>query len=75
MTLSVWTQHLKDLNVVNNFHPCYSSTPQKVISAGPGVTVGELYDYAERNGLLVMGGYTATIGAAGGFIIGGGIGK
>lgn len=72
---SVWTRYINEVKLVKDFRPCNSSAPQDVLSAGPGVNVEELYAFSGKNGLVAMGGYTATVGAAGGWVLGGGVGK
>lgn len=48
--------------------------PQGVIAAGPGVNVEGLYEAGGKNGVVTIGGYTPSVGAAGGYIVGGGTG-
>jgi hypothetical protein len=60
---------------VPNFVPEHTNLkPQTVISAGPGVNVEELYQFGAANGVVTIGGFTQTVGAAGGYILGGGAG-
>ncbi|KAF2868963.1 hypothetical protein BDV95DRAFT_609222 [Massariosphaeria phaeospora] len=75
-TFAVWTHHLTDLTYIKNFRPasCPPASMQDVISVGPGVSFDELYEFAHRNGVMTMGGWAGTVGAAGGYVLGGGIG-
>lgn len=66
---------MNDVKLSKDFRPCYSSKPQDAISMGPGVSVGELYDFTSTHGVVTTGGYTNTVGAGGGFILGGGTGN
>ncbi|KAI1817328.1 FAD-binding domain-containing protein [Poronia punctata] len=73
--LSIWTRHLTSTEAVSDFVPkgC-SSDGHDVVVAGSGVNVEELYDWGAENGKVTIGGYTTTVGAAGGYILGGGMG-
>ena len=74
-SLSVWTRQLNDAELVANFVPeCTNAKPQPVISAGPAVNVEELYQFGSANGVDTIGGFTQTVGATGGYILGGGTG-
>jgi FAD/FMN-containing dehydrogenase len=45
-----------------------------VVKAGPGVDVEALYKWGGENGRVTIGGTTTTVGATGGYILGGGLG-
>lgn len=51
-----------------------SAEPHDVISAGPAVDVLGLYEAGAKNGVVTIGGYTPSVGAAGGYVLGGGTG-
>ncbi|KAI0813096.1 FAD-binding domain-containing protein [Xylaria sp. FL0064] len=75
--LSIWTRHLTSTETVSSFVPegCASgSSSHDVVVAGAGVNVEELYNWGAQNGQVTIGGYTTTVGAAGGYILGGGLG-
>lgn len=74
-SFAIWTGHLNDAAVVKNFVPqSTKQTPQTVISAGPAVNVQGLYEFGSANGLVTIGGFTQTVGATGGYVLGGGTG-
>lgn len=49
--------------------------PQVVVSMGAGVSVGELYEWAGDNEKVTVNGFPASVGAAGGYVLGGGLGE
>jgi FAD/FMN-containing dehydrogenase len=75
---SVWTRNMNDAVAIRNFQPegCSSTTvqPHDVVSAGPGVDVEELFAWGGANAAVTIGGFTTTVGAAGGYTLGGGTG-
>ncbi|RGP62981.1 FAD/fmn-containing protein [Fusarium sporotrichioides] len=74
-SFSVWTHNMRDIEVQKGFVPYGGkSTPQDVFIVGPGVSVAELYRAAAANGFAVVGGLSPTVGATGGWILGGGVG-
>lgn len=50
------------------------SAPHDVVSAGPGLSVRELYQFAGDNGVVTVGGFDESVGATGGYLLGGGLG-
>ena len=44
------------------------------IKVGAGVEIGDVYEFVHANGLVIVGGNCPTVGLAGGFTLGGGIG-
>ncbi|GAP91265.1 putative FAD-binding domain-containing protein [Rosellinia necatrix] len=75
-SLSIWTRHLTSTEAVSAFVPqgCRNLAGHDVVVAGSGVNVEELYNWGGANGQVTIGGYTTTVGAAGGYILGGGLG-
>lgn len=73
--LTIWTLHQKETTMIDDFtpHGC-SASYQKVLAAGPGVNVQELYRWGAENAVVTIGGFVATVGAAGGYLLGGGLG-
>lgn len=66
---------MNDAEYIEDFVPTGTELPsQGVISAGPGVSVEGLYAAGAENGVVTIGGYTPSVGAAGGYIVGGGTG-
>ncbi|KAG8761948.1 hypothetical protein FRC12_009258 [Ceratobasidium sp. 428] len=74
-TLSVWTHQLKDINFADSFTP--SGCPGNDVGV-PAVTVGagtqwlNVYEAANEHNVLVVGGGARSVGAAGGWLQGGG---
>ncbi|KAI0141762.1 FAD-binding domain-containing protein [Xylariaceae sp. FL1272] len=73
--LTIWTHHMDETEGIPEFVPdgCCSNASY-VVSAGPGVDVEALNNWAGENDRVTIGGTTATVGAAGGYILGGGLG-
>lgn len=66
---------MNDAEYIEDFIPTDTDLPaQGVISAGPGVNVSDLYAAGGKNGVVTIGGYTPSVGATGGYIVGGGTG-
>ncbi|CAE6418437.1 unnamed protein product, partial [Rhizoctonia solani] len=72
-TLALWTQNLKYINYSTSFVPegCNVSTAP-VLTFGAGQDMGSLYEFAEQHNITFIGGSGKTVGAAGGWIQGGG---
>ncbi|GME41021.1 putative FAD binding domain protein [Neofusicoccum parvum] len=68
--LSVWTHHLKDIRLIEEY--VTPSWRGPAVQVGSGVQAGELYAWAEENGLTVVGGECESVGVTGGYILGGG---
>ena len=45
-----------------------------VVIAEPGVTVQELYEFADQNDFVVVGAFCPSVGVFGGWLLGGGTG-
>ncbi|PVH97994.1 FAD-binding domain-containing protein [Periconia macrospinosa] len=73
-SLSIWTHHLRHLSFSPNFSPagCHSSHSYQAITVGAGVNFDELYTFAEEHNSTSIGGYASTVGASGGWLLGGG---
>ncbi|KAJ4344564.1 uncharacterized protein N0V89_012308 [Didymosphaeria variabile] len=72
---TIWTHYINDAQLIKAFNPCGGyGVGQDVISAGAGVNVAQLYEASGQNGVVTIGGYTATVGVAGGYVLGGGTG-
>lgn len=73
--LSIWTHFLNSTEAVPEFIPegCDSEATY-VVKAGPAVDVEALYKWGGENGRVTIGGTTTTVGATGGYILGGGLG-
>lgn len=68
--LSIWTHHLKDLQFYDSYTAQNYSGP--AIKAGSGIQGFEIYDFADANGVVAVGGEGKTVGWGGGYIAGGG---
>ncbi len=71
-SLTVWTHHMKSLELIRNYWTAGYVGP--AIKMGAGVEGIEAYNYAHGNGLVVVGANCPTVGLAGGFTQGGGHG-
>ncbi|KAL2757706.1 hypothetical protein ACRALDRAFT_1074639 [Sodiomyces alcalophilus JCM 7366] len=68
--LSVWTHRLKNIQFYPNYTtPDYQGAAFKM---GSGVQSREVYEAADQNNVIVMGGEGLTVGAMGGWTMGGG---
>ncbi|KAH8898772.1 FAD-binding domain-containing protein, partial [Thozetella sp. PMI_491] len=70
------TSGMKSLEFEPDFVPygCKSTCggPQPVLALGAGVITKDLYSASEKLGVVTIGGFTPTVGMAGGFLVGGG---
>ncbi|KAK2606442.1 FAD-linked oxidoreductase sor8 [Conoideocrella luteorostrata] len=69
--LAVWTHHLKSFQVLD--YSCASYTG-KAVKMGAGVQAGDAHIQAFKQGLTLIGGVCPTVGLAGGYTQGGGLG-
>jgi hypothetical protein len=69
--ISIWTHHMKDIQVLDYKSPYYTGRALKV---GAGVQLQDAYRTAHSLGLIVVGGTCPTVGLAGGYTQGGGHG-
>ncbi|KAH3009360.1 hypothetical protein KXV73_007410 [Aspergillus fumigatus] len=74
-SLQILTNGMKDIHFSDNFRP--SGAPSNIsegsaITIGAGVSLQELYPAAGKKGKTVVAGLSHTVGAAGGYIQGGG---
>ncbi|KUJ13782.1 FAD binding domain-containing protein [Mollisia scopiformis] len=75
-SLAIWTHNLKNLDFYQNFTAsnCPSANGQNVGEMGAGVIAGDAYRFFGSHGMDVTGGYEESVGIAGGFGQGGGVG-
>lgn len=71
-SLVLWTTGLKDIQVNHSFSSMAYKGP--AIKVGAGVHISDAYGAADAAGLAVAGGACDTVGLAGGFTQGGGLG-
>ncbi|KAG6811013.1 hypothetical protein H0H92_009354 [Tricholoma furcatifolium] len=76
-SLAIWTHNLDTLAFYQNFTAfnCPSANSQNVGEMGAGVIAGDAYQYFSTQGMDITGGYEASVGIAGGFGQGGGLGS
>lgn len=70
-SLALWTHHLKDIDVLEYSSDAYTG---KAMKMGAGVEASEAQSVAHALGLLVVEGGCPTVGIAGGYTQGGGVG-
>ncbi|KAF1355969.1 FAD binding domain-containing protein [Lizonia empirigonia] len=75
-TLAIWTHNLKDLSFHQTFtaSDCPSANGYNIGEMGAGVVGGAAYQYFSHYGMDITGGYEESVGLAGGFGQGGGVG-
>lgn len=70
-SLLFWTHYLRNVTFNESFH-VGGKDVGSVMTAGSGLPLNLLYPAAEQQGKMFVGGYAATVVAAGGYIQGGG---
>ncbi|KAK0432921.1 FAD binding domain protein [Armillaria borealis] len=70
--LAVWTHHLTDTELFDAFHSGSYHGPAVKMQAG--VPIAQMYEEASARGYTTVGGDCPSVGMAGGFIQGGGVG-
>jgi FAD/FMN-containing dehydrogenase len=75
-SLAIWTHNLKNLDFYQNFTAfnCPSANGQNIGEMGAGVIAGDAYHFFGSHGMDITGGYEESVGIAGGFGQGGGVG-
>jgi FAD/FMN-containing dehydrogenase len=75
-SLAIWTHNLNSFNFYSNFTAsnCPSANSQNIGEMGAGVIAGDAYRFFNTKGMDVTGGYEESVGIAGGFGQGGGVG-
>jgi hypothetical protein len=77
---TIWTHFLNSTEAEPDFVPEGCKTNDSLtnstyaLKAGPGVDVEALYKWGGENERVTIGGTTTTVGATGGYILGGGLG-
>jgi FAD/FMN-containing dehydrogenase len=76
-SLAIWTHNLKNMEFYPNFtaHNCLSSNGQNVGELAAGVIAADAYRFFNSHGMDITGGYEQSVGLAGGFGQGGGVGE
>ncbi|KAI2635282.1 hypothetical protein GGS21DRAFT_74343 [Xylaria nigripes] len=75
-SIAIWTKGLTHKKYTKSFvpHGCTNSTPIEAVEFGAGVSMDDAYTFAHAHGVIFVGGTVATIGASGGWLLGGGHG-
>lgn len=72
-SLQILTHNMKDINIVDSFVPKGSSKSEgPAITIGAGIQLPEMYEAVAKRNRTVIAGAAHTVGAAGGYIQGGG---
>ncbi|OCK96418.1 FAD-binding domain-containing protein [Cenococcum geophilum 1.58] len=73
-SLALWTRKLTNLSYSSSFVPagCSANASTPAITTGAGANFDDIYTFAHRQNVTFIGGYAATIGASGGWVMGGG---
>ncbi|CAF0958616.1 unnamed protein product [Adineta ricciae] len=73
-SLLLWLHHMKNRTLIPKWSSCRGETFENVIRVDAGVQWGEVYRWLATYNLIAIGGASATVGATGGFLQGGGHG-
>lgn len=75
-SLAIWTHNLQSLEFYPDFTAsnCPSANGQNIGEMGAGVIAGDAYRFFGSHGMDIAGGYEESVGLAGGFGQGGGVG-
>ncbi|PCH44707.1 FAD-binding domain-containing protein [Wolfiporia cocos MD-104 SS10] len=71
-TLALWVTNLNSISHNNSFVPEGCSTAYDAITIGPGAITEDIFEYVDNINRTFIGGYHQTIGAGGGYFLGGG---
>lgn len=76
-TLAIWTHNLDSIAFSSNFtaNNCPLANSQNVGELGAGVIAADAYHFFGSKGMDITGGYEQSVGLAGGFAQGGGVGS
>lgn len=65
---------MNTIDNIPNFVPVGGSSSYNVLALGAGVIGIDMYTAADKFGVIASGGFSPSVGMAGGYLIGGGIG-
>lgn len=72
-SLQIFTHRLKDITIVDDFVPEGGDESEgPAVTIGAGVQLNQLYETLNGSDVVVVAGFANTVGAAGGYIQGGG---
>lgn len=76
LSLQIFTHHMKDITFAKKFVPAGfhgdKSNLGPAVTISAGVQLQELYKFCAEKNISVVAGFSSTVGAAGGYIQGGG---
>ncbi|KAF7357329.1 FAD-binding domain-containing protein [Mycena sanguinolenta] len=67
-SLGIWTHNLQSMTYHSQFTPALCRTSYRAITVGAGITFEQVYEFADDNDSMFIGGYAQTIGASGGVV-------
>ncbi|TFY61306.1 hypothetical protein EVJ58_g4592 [Rhodofomes roseus] len=71
-TLALWVAHLNSISHDELFVPEGCTTSYDALTIGPGANTEDIFEYVDSINRTFIGGYHQTIGAGGGYFLGGG---
>ncbi|KAI2615804.1 FAD-binding domain-containing protein [Hypomontagnella submonticulosa] len=74
-SIALWVHKLRDVTFHSGFVPegcAVDVSVGRAITAGTGASTGDLYNFAHEHDSTFIGGYSSTVAASGGWVLGGG---
>ncbi|CAF4966777.1 unnamed protein product [Rotaria sp. Silwood1] len=71
-SLLLWLHQMKTMTLIEHYSSCGSENISNAVRIGAGVQWGEVYRWLNEYNLTAIGGASATVGVAGGYLQGGG---
>ncbi|EPT05701.1 hypothetical protein FOMPIDRAFT_1045016 [Fomitopsis schrenkii] len=71
-TLALWVSNLDSIRHDESFTPVGCSGEYDALTIGPGANTEDIFEYVDSINRTFIGGYHQTIGAGGGYFLGGG---
>ncbi|TDL26957.1 FAD-binding domain-containing protein [Rickenella mellea] len=71
-SLSLWTFNMKSMSYNKQFVPQGCNVSYNAVTVGAGASWQDVYAFADAHNLTIVGGYHQTVGASGGWLMGGG---
>ncbi|KIK56944.1 hypothetical protein GYMLUDRAFT_229963 [Collybiopsis luxurians FD-317 M1] len=71
-SLGLWTRNLEQISYNASFVPDGGNESYPAMTIGAGVPWEDAYIFADSNNVTIIGGYSQTVGASGGWLLGGG---
>ncbi|CAF5000659.1 unnamed protein product, partial [Rotaria sp. Silwood1] len=73
-SLLLWLHYMKKMTLVEKYKSCTGEIVSNAIRLSAGVQWGEVYSWLANYKLIAIGGISSTVGAVGGYLLGGGHG-